>query len=73
MNKPKTIKGFDALKMKEFIQRKMAAETRGMTRREEMAYHHRKALEGPFAYLARLQEIALNPAARVGEKPGKYR
>ncbi len=53
IKKIKPIKGFDALKMKEEIQRKIHKATKGMTWREEAEYFEKSALEGPFGGLYR--------------------
>jgi hypothetical protein len=74
MKKLKTIKGFDALKMKENIQRKIYAKIRYMNNREKIAYFEKSAQEGPFGDLYRqLIEKSRKKPVLAREPKAKYR
>ncbi len=66
MGQTKAKKGFDALAFKEAAQARIAAETRGMTHEEEIAYYHRQAEAGPFSewYKAARREAERRAAER---------
>ena len=74
MKKKKKEKNFDALAFKEKSQKRLYRATRGMTWAEEIEYYNKKALEGPFAYLAeRLHKPIRSKIAKASESPAKYR
>jgi hypothetical protein len=76
MKKLKTIKGFDALKMKENIQRKIYAKIRNMNNREMIAYFEKSAQEGPFGDLYRqlIAKSRKKPVLTQAREPkAKYR
>lgn len=66
-------KGFDALAFKEKAQKRLYRATKGMTWEKEVHYYHQKALEGPFAFLAKLPYKNYPPkVAKASEKSAKY-
>jgi hypothetical protein len=53
---PQQAEYLDCIALKRRIQRKMSAETKGMTPRQRLAYYHKLAEESPFADALRRRE-----------------
>jgi hypothetical protein len=73
MKRPKTKKSFDCLDFKDQAQTRINRETKGMTWDKEVEYLRRKALNGPFAELARSKESETAGVAMARERKSTYR